>query len=122
MWGGACGEDPSEATAFCGPSPWGVFREPWEPETLNHNMEHGGVIVYYNTNHRSFLDELEDFIIDRLEDGNRLVLAPYTEMEMETIAVASWSRIAKFPVNEFSKDRVEEFIGAHECRYSQGTC
>jgi Protein of unknown function (DUF3105) len=124
MWSnGRCPGDPDDATPFCGGAPLGVFRKPWEPETLNHNMEHGGVVIWYNTSHRGFLDELEDQILDRLRDGDPLVLTPYTEMEEETIALTSWSRIDKFAVSEFGQERVEEFLDAHVCRYNpEGAC
>ena len=118
MWGNSrCTEDPDDTPAFCGAAPSGIFRKPWEPETLNHNMEHGGVVVRYNTSHRDFLDGLEDLIAKRLRRGDLLVLTPYAEMEEETIALTGWSRIDKFAVSAYSENRVEEFLDAHVCRF-----
>ncbi len=117
-WSGRCAEDPSDAPAFCGPAPWGIYREPWEPATLVHNMEHAGVIIWYNTSAQQTIDELEDIAEARLEDGTNLVLAPYPDMEPETIALTAWSRIEKFPVTEYSKSRMEKFIDTHERRFN----
>ena len=50
-------------------------------------------------------------------------MTPYADMEEETIALTSWSRIDKFAVSEYSEDRVEEYIDAHVCRYdAEGVC
>lgn len=117
-WSGQCGDDPSAAPAFCGPAPWGIYREPWDPETLVHNMEHAGVVVWYNTDNQAIIDELEAVAESKLEDGKLLVIAPYSDMEEETIAVTSWSRIDNFPVSEYSNERVEEFIDVHDRRFN----
>ncbi|MCH8994564.1 MAG: DUF3105 domain-containing protein [Chloroflexi bacterium] len=124
MWGnGPCPEDPAEAPPFCGPAPLGIYRTPWAPETLNHNLEHGGIVVWYNTTDQAIIDELEDLIEDRLRDGDFLVLTPYFDMEDETIALTAWSRIDKFPVSEYAKERVNEFLDAHGCRVDlEGFC
>jgi len=120
---GACSDDPESASTSCGPAPWGIYRTPWEPATLNHNMEHSGVVVWYNTSHREFLDELEDAVTGRLRDRDLMVMTPYDRMDEETIAITSWARIDKFPVSEYSKDRLDDFVDAHYCRYdSEGFC
>ncbi|OGO50225.1 MAG: hypothetical protein A2148_04330 [Chloroflexi bacterium RBG_16_68_14] len=118
-WGSsACPDDPEDAPPFCGPAPWGVFRKPWDAETLVHNMEHGGVVLWYNTTDQQIIDELEQLIGDRLDNGELLVMAPYSETEEETIALTAWARIDKFSVNEYSQDRVKKFIDAFRCRFN----
>lgn len=118
-WGSAaCGSVPEEAPSFCGPAPWGTYRTPWEPETLIHNMEHAGVVLWYNTADQSVIEELENLIADRLRDGQLLVMTPYPDMEAETVALTAWSRIDKFPVSEYTRQRVEEFIDVHERRFN----
>ncbi len=124
MFGSAqCSDDPESTPANCGPAPLGIYRTPWEPETLNHNMEHSGVVVWYNTSHREFLDELEDAVKRRLRDRDLMVMTPYDQMEEETIAITSWARIDKFPVSEYTEDRFDDFVDAHACRYdAEGFC
>ncbi|MDZ4278833.1 MAG: DUF3105 domain-containing protein, partial [Dehalococcoidia bacterium] len=117
-WSGPCGDDPVEAPAFCGPAPWGIYRSPWEAATLVHNMEHGGVIVWYNTSNQAVIDELEELVSTRLESGALLVLAPYFDMEAESIALTAWSRRDILSVSDYASDRVAEFIDAHERRFN----
>jgi len=118
-WGSAaCPRDPDDATPFCGPPPWGIYREVWPAESLVHGMEHGGVVVWYNTDNTQVRDEIEDIIKPMLDRGDLLIMAPYEDMADNTIAVTAWSRIDKFSVTDYSKDRVEEFIGAHKRRFN----
>ncbi len=81
-------------------------------------MEHGGVIVWYNTQDRDIVNELEDAIAERLRRGELLVMTPYPDMEREQIAVTAWSRIDAFPTADYSLARVEAFIDAHLRRFN----
>jgi len=118
-WGsGPCGEDPADAAPFCGPAPWGVYRVSWETETLVHNLEHGGAVVWYNTTDQAIIDELEALTTDHLNDGDIVVMAPYPEMDEETIAVTSWARRDVMTVAEYTRDRVDEFLDVHVCRFN----
>ena len=117
-WSGSCGEDPTTAPAFCGPAPQGIYRDPWEPATLVHNMEHGFAIVWYNTDDTALRDQLEALVRAAADDGKLLVMSPYPDMEPDTIALTSWSRIDKFPTSEFTPERVSEFIDVNERRFN----
>jgi len=121
-WGSsACGEDPASAPPFCGPVDWGIYREPWEAASLVHSMEHGGVVVWYSTTNQEIIDELEALVQGHLEDDELLVLAPYPDMGEETIAVTAWARRDKFPVSEYTPERVETFIDTMKCRFNPET-
>jgi hypothetical protein len=113
-----CTEDPTASPPLCGPAPWGVYRAPWNAETLVHNMEHGGVVLWYNTTDRDIVNELEEIFEERLNEHQLLVRAPCPDLERETIAITAWSRRDKFPVSDYSAVRVEEFIDAHERRFN----
>ena len=118
-WGSsACGDKPDEAPPFCGPAPWGIYREAWEPETVVHNMEHGGLVLWYNTTDEAIISEMAELIEGRLNRGDLLVMLPLPDMEEETIALTGWSRREKFPVSEYTEDRVKEFIDKHERRFN----
>ncbi|MBI4570748.1 MAG: DUF3105 domain-containing protein [Chloroflexi bacterium] len=123
-WGSAaCGTDPSEAPPFCGPAPWGIYREAWEPETLVHNMEHAGVVIWYNTSDQDVIDELEAFAQEKLSAGTLLVLAPYPDMGDETVAITVWSRRDVMAADELDLDRIQEFIDVLYCRFDpEGFC
>ena len=97
---------------------WGIYDEPQRKEQLLHNMEHAGVVVWYNcTGCEDVISELKDIVLGYLEDGRLLVMTPYPEMEPDTIALTGWSRLDKFGVDEFDEGRVRRFIEAHECRF-----
>ena len=121
-WGnGACPRDPEDAPRFCGPAPWGIYREPWPPQTLVHNMEHGGMIVWYNTTDQAVIDDLEDYV-----GGNSdklLVLTPYAEMEAEHVAITIWSRIGLIPASEYSREFIDDFMDDWYCKFDpEGFC
>ena len=119
-WGtaGACPPDPETAPIYCGPVPWGIFDEPWPMASVVHNMEHAGVILWYNTTDEALIDEMAELIERRLNRGDLLVMLPLPEMEEETIALTGWSRREKFPVSEYTEDRVNEFIDKHDRRFN----
>jgi hypothetical protein len=121
-WGsGACGPDPSEAPPYCGPVPWGIYREPWETESLVHNMEHAGVVIWYNTADQAVIDGIEAFANDN--DDKLLVVAPYPDMEPETVAITVWSRRDAFAASEYSPERLQAFMDALYCRFDpEGFC
>jgi hypothetical protein len=120
-WGsGACGEHLADSGSFCGPVQWGIYRDPdfWASESLVHSMEHGGIVVWYNTTDQQVIDELESLVQSHLEDDELLVLTPNREMAEGTVAVTSWARRDVMPVAEYSKDRVETFIDTMKCRFN----
>jgi hypothetical protein len=113
-WIGGCTDDPETSPTGCGPAPWGIFRAPWPAATLVHNMEHGGMVVWYNTTDQAVIDDIESFARDLFP----VVVNPYPDMEAETIALTTWGRIDKFPVSEYSRERIETFEEVHKCRFN----
>ena len=115
-WGSsACTDDPDTSPAFCGPVPGGYYIEPWPPESLVHNMEHAGVVVWYNTSNEEVTDDLKDFATDH-SDRNMAVV-PLPDMDEETVAITSWSRRLTMPVDQYDRDKLEEFFDVHNCRF-----
>ena len=119
-WGqGGCGDDPSEAPQYCGPAPWGIYREPWEAATLVHNMEHSGVVVWYNFDETALRDELEGWVGDAANGGDRLVImTPYDGIPENTVALTAWARRDVFPTSEMTEERVKDFINTMACRFN----
>ena len=121
-WGsGRCSTDLDSSPANCGPVPEGFYREPWDAESLIHNMEHTGVVVWYNTTDQEILDDLQDFA-----ENNRvrfLVVSPFPEMEEETVAISAWSRRLIMSVDDYDRDQLQDFLDVHECRFDpEGFC
>ena len=100
------------------PMPFKVLDNPAPKESLLHNMEHGGVVVWYNTDDQAVIKQLADIVNSELDRRRLVVMSKYTEMEPNTIAVTSWTRLDKFPVGEFNAKRVREFISENNKRFN----
>ena len=66
--------------------PFKVLDNPAAKENLVHNMEHGGVVVWFNTDDQVVIDELASIVNDYLDRRRLVVMSQYTEMEPDTIA------------------------------------
>jgi hypothetical protein len=81
-------------------------------------MEHGGVVVWYNTDNAEVIDNLTDIVNEQLDRRRLVVMSRYTGMEADTIALTAWTRLDKFPVSDFTEKRVEDFISEHNKRFN----
>jgi hypothetical protein len=123
-WGsGSCGQHLADSGAFCGPVQWGIYRPPdyWELESLVHSMEHGGIVVWYNTTNQQVIDELEANVQQRLEDEELIVLTPTQELDSDTVAVTAWGRRDVMPVADYTQERLDDFIDTMKCRFNPET-
>lgn len=118
-WGAAaCGTHPTTAPAFCGPVPWGIYREERHPESLVHNMEHSGVIVWYNSSDTTVRDNLERWASDELRSGKFVVMVPHSVRPNDTVALTAWARRDVFPTADMTEGRVKDFINSLSCRFN----
>ncbi len=95
-----------------------IYENPARKENLVHSMEHGAVIVWYNTSDQKAIDELKSIVQEQLDRRRLVVMTKYTSMEPETIALTAWTRLDKFPVGELTKKRVQDFIVEHQRRFN----
>ena len=86
------------------PAPWGSYREAPERETLVHNMEHGGVVIFYKDLTDAEIDELDEFA-DSHVDG--VISVPDSEIE-KPVAIASWRHSQQ--CEELNTTAIEGFI------------
>lgn len=97
---------------------WSVLTQAAPKENLVHNMEHGGIVVWYNSTNQQVITQLAGLVTAHLNQRDLIVMSPYAGMEPETIAITAWTRMDKFPVSQFTADRVEKFIEAHKRRFN----
>ena len=97
---------------------WSVLTQAAPKENLVHNMEHAGIVVWYNTSNQQAINQLAGLVMQHLNQRDLIVMTPYTGMEPETIALTAWTRLDKFPVAQFTAERVETFIEAHKRRFN----
>jgi hypothetical protein len=87
---------------------WGVHTEPLPDELVVHNLEDGGVGIWYDCPDGcpELVSQLES-VAERYHEG--VLLAPYPGMGTR-IALTAWNRIDRF--DEFEEERLERFIRA----------
>ncbi len=104
------------------PAPWGISGVAIAKESAVHNMEHAGVVVWYNCNAgptRATADQcarlrgdLEGVVLPLLSAGKKVVMTPYPGMD-HRIALTAWQYLDAF--DEFDAQRVKTFIATFEC-------
>ncbi len=99
-------------------APFRVFTQPVAKEFLVHSMEHGGVVIWYNSNDPTVIQTLAALTDANISRGKQVVLSPYSGMEANTIAVTSWTRIDKFTASPVDTARIQRFINTHERRFN----
>jgi Protein of unknown function (DUF3105) len=103
---------------------WGISAEPVPPEEAVHNMEHGGVVIWYNCDGgpqpldesacEQLVQDLTDVVDPRVDDGMYVLVTPYSEMD-NRIALTAWQYLDAF--DEFDRTRIEAFIASFECKF-----
>lgn len=88
---------------------WGTHTEPLPDELVVHNLEDGGVGIWYNCADGcpELVSQLES-VADRYREG--VLLAPYPGMDTQ-IALTAWNRIDRF--EEFDEQRLVRFVDAY---------
>jgi hypothetical protein len=109
---------PTSGPHAASPMSFKVLENPAPKENLIHNMEHGGVVVWYNTENQSVIDQLAGIVNDELGRRRLIVMTKYTAMEPETIALTAWTRLDKFPAGQLDRKRVTDFIEEHQRRFN----
>lgn len=95
-----------------------IYENPLRKENAVHSMEHGAVVVWYNTTDQAAIDKLKSWVKQELDRGRLLVMTAYAGMEPETIAFTAWTRLDKFPVSELNEKRFRDFVNEHHKRFN----
>lgn len=85
---------------------WGIYKEPIPQEVLVHNLEDGGVVIYYNKNASTEFQRLSTMFDSEYKDS-RLVIVPYPEMRNK-ITLTAWGRIER--LDNYDEGRIKNFI------------
>jgi hypothetical protein len=81
-------------------------------------MEHGAVVVWYNTADPELIDELASIVNEALDRRRLAVMSFYPDMEPDTVAFTAWTRLDKMPASEFTRERLQDFIEEHQRRFN----
>jgi len=121
---------PTSGPHYGGMAPWGIQRQPQRYEQLLHNLEDGGVAVYYQCAEEcpELERQLEELLDPYARAQRRVLLLPNDPAWREPpgrgnsqplhqemgnrIALTAWQRIDKF--DEFDAERIRAFIERYE--------
>lgn len=119
---------PTSGPHYPGLAAWAVYREPIRYEQLIHNLEDGGVIIYYQCDDGcpELVDQLDAFARPLIAAGRHLVVVrndptwtgdagsvtPLHQDMSTRIALVAWQRIDKF--DEFDEARIRAFFERYE--------
>lgn len=104
---------PTSGWHYPKPAEWGAYKEELPDEVLIHNLEHGGIWISYRP-------DISPEMVEKLEGfykswGRKIIVTPRAANETD-IALAAWTRLDKFNLEEYSEERVEKFIKAFRNR------
>ncbi|MCZ0940131.1 MAG: DUF3105 domain-containing protein [Caldilineaceae bacterium] len=117
---------PTSGPHYPGLAPWDIYEEPIRYEQVVHNMEDGGVIVYYQCEDGcpELRGQLAEVVQPYLDRGRHVLMMPndpnwtgfgsqsaHRDMEAR-IALTAWQRLDKF--DEFDAGRIRAFIDRYE--------
>ncbi|GGO33213.1 DUF3105 domain-containing protein [Deinococcus humi] len=93
------------------PQPWGTFVYEITPETLIHNLEHGGVVIQYNP-------ALLKGDVARLEAiqkrfPNKTVVAPNSQLQVP-LALTAWRRL--YTLDTLDEAKIVDFTERYRNR------
>lgn len=97
----------------------GIYSYAFPKEAIPHIEEHAGVFVGYNCTSdtcEAVVERLKLIVEEQLDEGERVIMAPYPDLPSERIAFASWTRYRVVTVAEFRDEIAREFIEVHSCR------
>jgi hypothetical protein len=84
----------------------GVYNSEQDMRGMVHSLEHGYVLILYRDIPKDELDQLETFVEDR--DGSKLILAPYSGLEQNGVALAAWRNLEV--LQRVNMDVVQAFV------------
>ena len=98
---------------FGAPVAWRIYDEPLDPEQYVHNLEHGGIGIFYDCPEGcpDIVSELTDLVEEGRSGGAKILMAPHPDMDTR-ISLAAWTFLDQFDV--FDESRVRAFVSAHE--------
>lgn len=92
---------------------WGSYDYVLPDELVIHNMEDGGVILWYPLGtpeeNRTHMERLEE----AARGYDRVIIAPRDNLSDE-YALTAWTRLDRFEVDDYGEDRVRRFLEAFE--------
>ena len=93
---------PTSGCHFDTPANWGVYTTPQDQVQLIHNLEHGGIVIWYQPDQLDAVavDTLADYVVSQNQTGAggrfKFILSPWGGQPFpddQPIAVTAWRRL-----------------------------
>jgi hypothetical protein len=97
---------PTSGDHLGSPLPPGVYDNEQDMRALVHNMEHGYVVILYKGLPADQVEQLTSFV--KARDGSKLVLAPYSGLDSNGVALAAWQNLET--MQRVNLDVVQAFV------------
>jgi hypothetical protein len=96
-----------------GIAPWGVHTQPISDKLVVHNLEHGGVVMYYRQDaDKATVDQMTSLARDIQQQTPCIVLMPRPVDQLDApIAVTAWTWMLK--LQSFDNNAIRSFIRSH---------
>ena len=85
----------------------GVYDQEQDERAVVHNLEHGYVVIQYKNIPEDQQQQLRDYVRER--SGSKLVLAPYSGLEADGVALTAWQNLET--CQRVNLDAVKGFVG-----------
>lgn len=97
---------PTSGPMYESTAPLGFATEPFPPEQLVHNLEHGQVVIWYSPDAPAEIqDQLETIV---RQEGNATIASPYSDLEAPyTFALTGWRNLQL--CEKVSQEVVDDF-------------
>lgn len=102
---------PTSGPHMPGIAGWGSYTSAQPDELLVHNMEDGGVILWYELGTAEENDANVDLLNDVARNYSRIVIAPRADLGSQYVLTA-WTRLQRF--DEIDREGMLRFIEAYE--------
>lgn len=94
------------------PAPWGIKTATLPFEVTNHNLEHGGVVMFYKDLSTAELDQLRSLVRNLGSSGfNKIILQPYADLKDAKVALTAWNWILK--LQGVDDNAIVKFVRQH---------
>ncbi len=97
-------------------------------DAIPHILEHAGVFVGYNCDGTggdcdAVVERIKSLVEDRLQSGDRIVMAYDDDLVPDTIGLSSWTRVYVFKYEDYDAPETQRFMDVHSCRFDpEGFC
>jgi hypothetical protein len=89
----------------------GLYNDELPDAQVVHNMEHGQVIISHNLKDPAEIERLKDVARSLPSYRNWLILRPYSKIQDNEVAIASWGWMDRF--TGIDEQRIRDFYEAH---------